>query len=256
MMSIWVVLGFFWSSATAISADELIDQALGFYSDGRLERPTALAVEGHGFVHMPRSRARGRFYGTRELVELLEETASELAHRYPGREPLRIGDLSLENGGQLSVHSSHQNGLDVDLLYLRRGKALGLDDASPVSIQGLSRRFDLRRNWDLIKLMFASGKVSRVFVSPVVKYAFCEFARKRGELRRAAEILRRVQAYTDHSSHLHVRLYCPASNPRCVGQADLPVEYGLGCHPPEPVQATLVESESGHEISNEEPRAD
>ena len=257
-MSILVVLGFLWSSPTAISAEELTDQALGFYTAGRLERPNPLAIEGHGYVQMPRARARGHFYGTRELIQLLEEVSADLANRFPGREPLRIGDLSSEHGGPISIHNSHQNGLDVDLLYLRRGKALGLDPVSPVTYQGLSQRFDLLRNWELVKLLFGSGKVSRVFVSPAVKYAFCQHARKKGELRRSLEILRRIQAYNDHSSHLHVRLYCPVTNPRCVAQAELPLELGIGCSPPAPetlpAPATEVPA-TGHE-HEEESKAD
>jgi penicillin-insensitive murein endopeptidase len=231
-----------WANPTSISADELSDQALGYYTQGRLERPSSLSVEGHGYVQMARSRARARFYGTRELIQVLEETSADLANRYPGREPLRIGDLSTESGGQLSIHSSHQNGLDVDLLYLRRGKPLQAD-ASPVSYQGLSRSFDVMRNWEYVKLLFATGKVSRVFVSPAVKYAYCQYARKRGEFRRNIEVLRRVQAYTDHASHFHVRLRCPeGSSPRCVNQADLPIELGVGCDAPpsDPVPAVVV----------------
>src|SRR5262249_44468234 len=58
----------------------------------------------------------GNFYGTSELVTLLERSAQVVATRWPGSQ-LSVGELSGPRGGKISGHRSHQNGRDVDVAF-------------------------------------------------------------------------------------------------------------------------------------------
>src|SRR5690606_16006049 len=58
----------------------------------------------------------GNFYGTWELVQLLERAAYRVARRVPGAK-LSVGELSREGGGLLAGHDSHQNGRDADIAF-------------------------------------------------------------------------------------------------------------------------------------------
>ncbi|MCO5168593.1 MAG: penicillin-insensitive murein endopeptidase [Planctomycetes bacterium] len=76
-----------------------------------------------GFVQLPASgpgfysyAAASRRWGRPELVYALERAGLNLR----ARPRFGVGDLSLENGGRLSGHTSHRVGRDVDVRPMRR----------------------------------------------------------------------------------------------------------------------------------------
>lgn len=212
------------------------EQSVGFYSDGTLEQPEALPLEGPGFIKITRSR--NRFYGSTDLVGLLQFAAEKVSQRYPKGERLRIGDLSQESGGKITLHASHQNGLDVDAGYYRMnhkeqgGKGNGGFDedfvkTGPDGKRRVSENLDAPRNWELMKWIVRSGKVNRIFMDDLIKAELCREADRRGERKTYREVLRRLRHWPGHSDHFHLRLRCPQASKRCVNQADLPA--GDGC---------------------------
>ena len=222
----------YWGAESA-RADEMgtlsQDQVGGFYSrDGRLQEAAQLPEVGVGFVKLflPRDRA----FGSTDLVGLIQEVAAALREVFPVGSRLQVGDLSAERGGKISLHSSHQNGLDVDLRFF------GVDgrEQDPSLVNGFDERFvrggrvtdnfDREQNWELVSHLVGSGKVQRIFIDPAIKREFC---RRAGTSSEVDEVLRRLRPYPNHDDHIHVRLYCPAGNPRCVSQAE--VEAGTGC---------------------------
>src|SRR5690348_3755680 len=59
------------------------------------------------------------FYGTWQLVQLLERAAFGVARRSPGAQ-LSVGELSASGGGDLPGHASHESGRDADIgFYIR-----------------------------------------------------------------------------------------------------------------------------------------
>jgi murein endopeptidase len=105
-------------------------RAVGIPGDGRLEGGVLLPAEGPGYVTwdyvLKRAPNRAwRRYGTRRLVKLVREVVARYAQANPRAAPVGIGDLSLPRGGKFGRryggigHSSHQNGLDVDVHYPR-----------------------------------------------------------------------------------------------------------------------------------------
>lgn len=212
-----------------------------YASEGALLNADELPASGPGFVHLFRSR--WCYFGTYDLIEILKYAAAKIHERFPERSRLRIGDLSQMFGGPIEYyvyrsqkntwewelrHSSHQNGLDADIAYYSKG--LRDFDPDPELTNGfetdfvvdgrVSSRFDTHRNWEFIKVIYETGRLSRVFVDPAIKRAFCEHARTRKEHQRFRTLLRNIQSlHQQHGDHMHLRITCPMNSPECI---DLP----------------------------------
>ena len=71
-----------------------------------------------------------RRWGTDALIVLLDTVTREFREAHPGVPPILIADLSRPQGGPFGPrygglgHASHQNGLDADVMYPRRDRAL------------------------------------------------------------------------------------------------------------------------------------
>ncbi len=223
--------GLFFTASYTFAAP--LSEAVGFYSKGSLLNAEALSVEGAGYMKL--FVPRNRNWSTHDLNELLRDVAQELKRVYPKGERLQIGDQSARRGGQISGHASHQNGLDVDVAYLRRNH----HEQSPNNTKGfeesfvkngkITKNFDIERNWAALKLMNRVGSINRIFMDVAIKRTFCEYAKAHGELESEAETLRHLRPYSNHDDHMHVRIECPRGNSRCVSQPEAPP--GAGCSP-------------------------
>ena len=138
----------FWILATFAQAPE--EQSIGFYANGSLRNPISLSLEGEGFVKL--FRGRERFWGNDQLIQMISESAASFKQMFPDSERLQVGDLSQKIGGKISGHNSHQNGLDVDLVYFRvNHQEQDLQQTNGfvekfVSNGKLTPNFDLERN--------------------------------------------------------------------------------------------------------------
>ncbi|MCC7440220.1 MAG: penicillin-insensitive murein endopeptidase [Bdellovibrionales bacterium] len=207
------------------------DQSVGFYSNGHLEAAAALPAEGPGLLKL--FVIRDRAWGSNESVSLLSSVAADLAAAYPDGERLQVGDLSVRNGGRITRHVSHQNGLDTDISFLRVDRreqspqdASGFDEKF-VRAGKMTANFDVPRNWALIKSLDEHGALGRIFVDPVIKATLCRRAAELGEYPSHEETLRRLRPAENHADHLHVRIQCPQGSPRCLPQEEPPP--GSGC---------------------------
>ena len=203
--------------------------SVGLPFDGRLRQGVLLRESDH-VRYAGEYRAGGRFWGTTELVNLIERAAARVAQRLPGAR-LSVGELSAQNGGRVSGHRSHQNGRDVDIaFYMLDGDDRPFD---PFGFAAFDRRglgmqpneslhFDDARNWELIRRLLTDpdARVQYVFVADTLKNRLLATARRRGAPR--AAIARAEQALVQpshghpHRNHFHVRIYCPpADRPQC-----------------------------------------
>lgn len=94
--------------------------AHGSANSGWLERGVILPREGPGFsTYDPRTQdypnAPSRRHGTAMLVREIIDLGRWWERINPDGPRLGIGDLSHEGGGSFDLHSSHENGLDVDI---------------------------------------------------------------------------------------------------------------------------------------------
>lgn len=172
------------------------EQALGSPSFGRLAHGVQLPEEGDNFftwdTNMDRSPNRGwRRWGTQHTIDTLLEVFARYVEEEPFAARVGVEDISRPRGGIFDErygglgHSSHQNGIDVDVSYPREdGLELGVSDPSEV---------DLERSQLLVDLFVKAG-ARYVFVGPRLP-----LSGRRGV----------VQKLRHHDDHLHVRLPCP-----------------------------------------------
>ncbi len=163
----------------------------------------------------------GRNYGTYELVELIQQVGARFASIGDGWE-IEVGDLSLRKGGTIReaggrrVHSSHRNGLDVDVRYLHRDCKLRgrLDDSScPIGV---------RENLELMRMFVEGGPegeesmVDVMYVGKAFQQRLCRYLRDpQVDEHRFEEVVDKLQVMNGHQVHFHVRIKCPDNSLRC-----------------------------------------
>lgn len=220
------------SRTEKVVENKLPSNPRGTPDNGTLENGDCLPEQGEGYMQLYRDMQR--IWGADPMIDMIQKTALEMARRYPGRDRLQVEDISAQNGGDIDGHSSHENGLDVDLGYY---KADGVEHdpiakhqyyADPMVVNGrVSPNFDLERNWELMKALHRHGNVQKIFVDQVLKNEFCRYARSKGEFSANVQVLRSLRHVTNHQDHMHVRLRCPPNANGCRNAPEPPA--GSGC---------------------------
>ena len=168
--------------------------AVGTSESGRLEHGVRLPAQGNAYFTwdpvLKRQPDRDwRRWGTDDLVRTTLDVLREFHRRHPRAPRVGVGDLGLRHGGYFGPevgggigHSTHQNGLDVDVYYPRRDGA----ERPPDSVDEV----DERRAQELVDLFVAAGAVT-IYVGPNLP------------LSGPTEI---VSPLVNHDNHLHVRI--------------------------------------------------
>jgi len=235
-----VCLAFCWTPRPALGgaapigelARRSLSRSRGLPWDGELHRAVRLRP-GPAIRLLPQAASGANFYGTAELVGMLERAARGVASRWPGV-PLTVGELSSAGGGRISGHNSHRNGRDADLAFFMRNDA-GRPDTfwrfvtfagHGAAVRPRRFKFDDARNWALVAGMLRDpiARVQYVFVSQPIRTRLLMEARRRGEsdefLRIAAAAMVEPQKGHKHANHFHVRIYCPPDDrPECLDSA-------------------------------------
>lgn len=208
-----------------------ITESIGSYTAGCIRHSAALPQHGEGFQVI--RLGRGRFYAHPDTINYIKSLASEVDERLNGI--LLIGDVSQRTGGpMLDEHSSHQTGLDADILLWQHPIALKrpltfMERAHiyPQSVLTEDERGVDEFKWDdnmgeILKLAASDNRVDRIFVNPLIKKKLCRSYR--GE-----KWLARIRPWYGHDGHFHVRLKCPARDHLCVPQEPINIfEDGCG----------------------------
>ena len=203
---------------------------------GKLIDGQRLALAGDGYVVPPTWSARGTQWGTDELLDVIVYVGRAVALAHPDTR-LAVGDLSIQGGGASAHHRSHQTGRDVDLLLfatdldghplvptaMRRFGADGITLGA-----GPRERFDAARQWTVVRaLLEAPGPgIANIFVFAPLRDQLLDHARAIGEpeglIDHAAQVMAQPGDSAPHDDHMHVRVYCPPSDPGCVDYAVRP----------------------------------
>jgi penicillin-insensitive murein endopeptidase len=201
---------------------------IGFYAKGCIAGAVALPVNGKTWQVMRLSRNRN--WGHSSLVQFLERLADQAP--VTGWRGLLLGDMSQPRGGpMLTGHASHQVGLDADIwLTPMPDHELSREDreemmATPVVAEdgkNVDRKIWTPAHVALIKAAAEDPHVARIFVNAAIKKALCRDA---GSERKW---LSKVQPWWGHDWHFHVRLSCPAEDPKCEPQPPRPADEGCG----------------------------
>lgn len=129
-------------------------------------------------------------WGTAAAVGQLESAAALFYSR--GYGPVAVGDLSLEHGGDIAGHASHEVGLDADLRPIRND-GLQCSYGTSVGYSSYSSSRTKQLCWDLRAR--ASGHVKLIFFNDQdIINSGCS------------------QYYSNHANHLHIR-YCELVHP-------------------------------------------
>jgi penicillin-insensitive murein endopeptidase len=205
-------------------------ESIGYYSKGRIQ--DSVSIDNYTSHFEKLFRDRNQLFGTDHLLDFVSKLALEIKSDFPDVEKLQIGDISAQNGGKIYRHQSHQNGLDIDIVYLRVNKQ-GQSTTNPewgeyfTKGDRLTENFDVDRNWKLFKNIVSKGGVGRIFVDLAVKSKYCElYSDSNDELTK--QTLRRLRPAKYHKTHLHLRLECPSKYSRCRKQS--PPANNTGCN--------------------------
>jgi penicillin-insensitive murein endopeptidase len=202
----------------------------GWTNRGEILDAVALPIRGDGYLVPPAWAGRGLNWGTEELVGLLVRAARRVRLDSPDA-TVYVADLSPRRGGPSAWHKSHQTGRDADVLFFALG-ADGRPAPAPSAMVPFGddllaadgRRFDVARNWLLVRALLEDPavEVQFLFISTGLKQRLLDHAIEIGEppdvIERAAALLLQPGDAPPHDDHLHVRIYCPAS------------DRTLGCH--------------------------
>lgn len=119
-----------------------------------------------------------------------------------------------EEGGELrffdedGAHKTHQNGLDVDVSYLKANASKFPTVVDANNKVTLSER-DSMNNLKLLKEFYDTGTINRFIISTYVKANLVKIAKQQGELETYRETLEK--AWPDmryHKDHIHLEVVC------------------------------------------------
>jgi penicillin-insensitive murein DD-endopeptidase len=224
---------FIFAFSMFISHDIYSSEAIGYYSNGSLKDAESIITRKTPIHKL--FLQRKKFFTTDEMHEVINDAADFVRLQYPSAELLQIGDLSQEKGGVATGHGSHQNGLDVDIVYLTRNGFLQSPTAAFweeefVNSRGaVTENFHTERNLMLFKHLVTTSPVGRIFVDTAIKKHLCQYAQKNGLLNdvQIKETLRRLRPEALHTNHFHMRITCPKDDKECTSQSEVPA--GTGC---------------------------
>jgi murein endopeptidase len=168
-------------------------RAIGLPEAGRLERGVQLPAAGRGYftwdpIQRESPNRSWRRWGTDDLVRTTRRVLREFRAAHPRAPRIGVGDLSRPHGGDfgprygLPGHSTHQNGLDVDVYFPRLDRRLKPPETAD--------QVDIPLSQDLVD-RFVDAGAERVLVGPNTP------------LEGPADV---VVPWPNHDNHLHARL--------------------------------------------------
>lgn len=165
---------------------------------------------------------REQHYGSGLLIATIKKASLRFQEMYGNKDLVRVNALSKRGGGKLGSHSSHQNGLDADIVYIGESKwGTVLDKRGEVK-----KDFDTEKNYQFFKLLVATGYVNRIFVDKKIKKRMCGWVKSQGLMDEAKDVLIALRSHDGHDDHFHLRLKCSPYYPLCRDQT---LPHGTEC---------------------------
>jgi murein endopeptidase len=167
----------------------------GFVTDGTLDGgsslPTGTGYPGYDQIRVGDPQNTDDWSGAEDMHKLIKDVGAQWSAPHPTP---RIGilDISRQNGGLFSPHDSHQNGLDVDVRYVRNDGTEGALDLSTQFAQ-----YSKPLTVEMLNLFAASGQVTLILVNSVSQISGADVP--------DATV---IQA-AGHLDHLHIRIADP-----------------------------------------------
>jgi penicillin-insensitive murein endopeptidase len=214
----------------AIAAEAAVTESIGSYTAGCIRNAVPIPASGEGFQVIRLNR--GRYYANPEMIDYINSLAKDVSEKLGGI--LLVGDVAQRTGGPMyDEHSSHQIGLDADILYWQHPIALQRQltitermHIFPQSVLNIDQTGIDDFKWDvkieeIIKTAASDKRVDRIFVNPIIKRRLCQT--HPGE-----KWLGKLRPWYGHDGHFHVRLKCPPGGALCETQEPLNM-FDDGC---------------------------
>ncbi|MDD3731052.1 MAG: penicillin-insensitive murein endopeptidase [candidate division Zixibacteria bacterium] len=154
---------------------------------GWLENGLNLVNTGTGYYHY-NPEADMDDWGTLHLINMIEISGRIWNSSFKEPPRISIGDLSLKYGGTFAPHGCHENGLEVDIRYVRND-----GQEAVLNIAKNPEYYDIEKTQFLINRLIFNAKVELIYCDTV------NIGLKGGPL-----------VHRDgHSDHFHVRIVDP-----------------------------------------------
>ncbi|MCH7575090.1 MAG: penicillin-insensitive murein endopeptidase [Candidatus Marinimicrobia bacterium] len=176
----------------SVDADPSI--AHGTPTSGWLEGGLNMPDAGEGYYHYYGPDTVVEYFddwGTLTLINMLE--GGGRSSKDGGLARIGFGDLSLKAGGDWQPHDSHQNGLDVDIRYLRK--------------DGAEDRLDIGTNYDEYDVT-GTVKMINLLIETQIPIALV-YVHPNVGISARTEPLPQIIYRVDHYNHFHVRIIDP-----------------------------------------------
>jgi penicillin-insensitive murein endopeptidase len=210
-------------------------------NDGSLRGGVPLPLESPGLRFNPARDPSGR-YGTVEVVRALVDAGARVDRELGGL-PVTVNDLSLESGGPIPHHRSHQSGRDVDTLFYQLGP-----DGNPIESVGaffdpegrgvdfkdlatpeddVSLRLDIPRTWLFVQALLESehAELQNIYVAEHIRALLLEHAIAVAAPKNTIEKFKAVtcQPRYPHDDHFHFRFFCTPDDIRAGCRDSQPI---------------------------------
>jgi murein endopeptidase len=197
-------------------------QSVGACWFGRLREPDKLAAGDGWYIRRPY-----RAFGTTTTIGYVERILLDIVDRFPDIHDIAIGDISAEQGGWISEHSSHQSGRDIDVGLVFTEKPAAYPESFVV---GTAENLDIEATFVLVEELAKTAQetdgVHMIFLDFDVQRLLYDWALENGE---TEEYLAKLFQYPHgrgasagivrhephHADHLHARFRCPIGDSSC-----------------------------------------
>ncbi len=197
-------------------------QSLGACWLGRLRKPTKLGEADGWYIRRPH-----RAFGTRATVQHVERVLADVVDRFPDIHTIAVGDISAEQGGHISEHSSHQSGRDIDIGLIFTEKPAAYPQSFVI---GTAENLDLEVTFVLVEELARTAQepdgTLMMFLDFDVQKLLYDWALENGETPEYLATLFQyphgrgafagiVRHEPHHADHVHVRFRCPRGDSSC-----------------------------------------
>jgi LysM repeat protein len=199
-----------------LNGPEVPSTSVGRAYGGELEHGEQLPPHRAYVVRNPR-----RSWGTNETVSALMDGFDHMRSEFSDLPRVRVHDLSLEEGGPIDDHHSHQSGRDADIGYYHTGCRR---DCEYQSFR--ASNLDLERQWALFDFWIERDMVQYIFMDYAYQEVMYEWLEEQGESRsrlsrvfqypRGRDVASGVIRHEpNHANHMHVRFACASGDDDC-----------------------------------------
>lgn len=197
-------------------------RSVGSVSQGRLDNAHRLPEVGRHHSIIERHRSRDTAWSTEPMLNAILFSARHVNENAQGA-PLRVGNMSRRDGGNIRWSRSHNSGRDADLAFYVTdldGNSVPAPDLLQFDDEGIpfereDLRFDTARNWLLVRGLLNNpyAQIQYLFISEALKTRLLEFAQASQEpeslIARARDVLHQPTDALPHDDHFHLRIGCP-----------------------------------------------